>query len=118
MSPRRTRDRIQDILDAIEEINAFTLGTDLTAFRGDAKTIRAVELNFIVIGEAATYIPADVQAARADIPWHLMRAMRNRIVHAYFSVDPDIVWETIQNDLPQLVKPLCDLLATIPSESP
>ena len=47
-----------------------------------------------------------------------MRAMRNRIVHAYFSVDPEIVWETIQNDLPQLVKPLSDLLAGIPGDSP
>lgn len=47
-----------------------------------------------------------------------MRAMRNRIVHAYFALDPKIVWHTIENDLPQLVQPLHDVLAALPPESP
>ncbi|MCZ6874632.1 MAG: DUF86 domain-containing protein, partial [bacterium] len=45
----------------------------------DAKTIKAVQLDFIVIGEAASHIPDDVQAAHPEVPWHLMRAMRNRL---------------------------------------
>jgi uncharacterized protein with HEPN domain len=81
--------------------------------RKDAKTLRAVELNFIVIGEAATHVPADVQQAHAQV-----RAMRNRIVHSYFSVDPQIVWDTVQNDLPQLLQPLNQVLATLPPAAP
>ena len=43
-------------------------------------------------------------------PWVLMRAMRNRVVHVYFDVDPDILWDTVHNDLPKLVDPLKRLL--------
>ena len=106
MSSRAWTERVQDILDAIVEIQAFTLGTDFDAFRGDIKTIKAVELDFVVIGEAASHIPDDVQTAHPEVPWHLMRAMRNRLVHVYFSVDPKIVWETLKNDLPPLLEPL------------
>jgi len=57
MSPRSWRERIRDILDAIAEIKAFTQGIEFDAFRHDSKTIRAVELNFIIIGEATNHIP-------------------------------------------------------------
>lgn len=114
MSPRSWRERIRDILDAMAEIKAFTRGIAFEAFQCDAKTIRAVELNFIIIGEAASHIPEDVQRAHPEVPWHLMRAMRNRLVHAYFSVDPQIVWDTIYHDLPPLL-PLLEVLVREPS---
>ena len=110
MSPRGWQERIQDILDAIAEIQAFTHGIDFDAFRADAKTIRAVELDFIVIGEAANRIPDEVQEEYSQVPWALMRAMRNRLVHVYFSVDARLLWDTIQNDLPVLVLTLQSLL--------
>ncbi len=110
MSARSWTDRVRDILEAITEIQGFVRGVDQTAFTTDIKTIRAVELNFIVIGEAATNIPDDVQQAHPEIPWAQMKAMRNRLVHAYFSVDPTVVWDTIGNDLPPLVGSLQRLL--------
>ena len=87
MSPRGWRDRIRDILDAIAEIQKFTRGMDFETFKDDDKSIRAVEMNFIIIGEAASQIPEKVEEKYPMIPWHLMHAMRNRIVHAYFEVD-------------------------------
>jgi uncharacterized protein with HEPN domain len=87
MSPRDWRERVEDILDAIAEIQTFTRGMDFDAFCADAKTLKAVELDFIVIGEAASQIPDDVEEAYPQVPWSLMRAMRNRLVHVYFSVD-------------------------------
>jgi len=110
MSPRAWRDRVQDIFDAIAEVDSFVQGMDYDAFQHDIKTIKAVQLNFIVIGEAASHVPDVVQAAHPDIPWHLMRAIRNRLVHVYFSVDPQIVWDTIQHDLPPLTRHLRSLL--------
>jgi uncharacterized protein with HEPN domain len=110
MLPRSWTERIRDILDAMSEIETFTHGMAFDAFRNDAKTIRAVELDFIIIGEAANRIPETVQAAYPEIPWHLMRAMRNRLVHVYFSVDPQVVWDTIHNDLPPLIPLLESLL--------
>lgn len=103
MSPRHWQDRIRDILTAIEEIQRFTQGMDYDAFAEDDKVIRAVEMDFIIIGEAASQIPHDVQGTFSAIPWSLMRALRNRIVHAYFSVDARVMWNTIQNDLPPLI---------------
>jgi len=102
MSPRDWKDFIQDSLDAIQEIFSFTAGMNFEAFRSDIKTIRAVELNFIIIGESVNAIPDDVQGAHPEVPWHFMRAMRNRLVHVYFEVDARLVWNTIKNDLPPL----------------
>ena len=110
MSPRDWRDRIRDILDAIVEIQKFTLGMDYETFKADDKSIRAVEMNFIIIGEAASQIPEEVEEKYPMIPWHLMRAMRNRIVHVYFKVDEKLMWDTVQNDLPPLIPELEKLL--------
>lgn len=110
MSPRDWRDSIRDILDAIAEIQQFTRGMDYESFKEDDKSIRAVEMNFIIIGEAANQIPEDVEEKHTAIPWILMRAMRNRIVHVYFKVDEKLMWDTIQNDLPPLIPELKKLL--------
>jgi uncharacterized protein with HEPN domain len=110
VSPRGWQDRIRDILDAIAEIQEFTSGMNFEGFRGDDKTIRAVEMNFIIIGESANQIPGEVEEQYAAIPWALMRAMRNRIVHVYFEVDERLMWDTVQNDLPPLIPQLEKLL--------
>lgn len=110
MSPRNWRERVRDILDAIAEIESFTRGMDYGSFSVDTKTLKAVELNLIIICEAASQIPSEVEEQYPQIPWPLMRAMRNRLVHVYFSVDGKLLWDTIQNDLPLLISPLHSLL--------
>ena len=110
MSPRNWKDRVRDILDAIAEIQKFTRGMDYDDFREDDKAVRAVEMNFIIIGEAANQIPEDIEEMYTTIPWGLMRAMRNRIVHVYFRIDEKLMWDTIQNDLPPLIPELEKLL--------
>lgn len=110
MSPRDWHDRIRDILDAIAEIQRFTHNMDYETFKKDDKCIRAVEMNFIIIGEAANQIPEDVEEKYTTIPWSLMRAMRNRIVHVYFKVDEKLMWDTVQNDLLPLIPELEKLL--------
>jgi uncharacterized protein with HEPN domain len=67
-------------------------------------------MGFIIIGEAANHVPESVQDAHSEVPWHLMRAMRNRLVHVYFNVDPEVMWQTLQQDLPLLQEPLQELL--------
>ena len=110
MSPRDWRDRIRDILEAIAEIQKFTQDMDYETFKKDEKSVRAVEMNFIIIGEAANQIPEAVEEKYDSIPWTLMRAMRNRIVHVYFNVDEKLMWDTIENDLPPLIPELEKLL--------
>jgi uncharacterized protein with HEPN domain len=110
MLRRDWRDRVQDILNAITEIMFFTNGMDYEQFRKDNKSIRAVEMNFIIIGEAANQVPDQIIEQYPEIPWQLMRAMRNRIAHAYFHVDDRLMWDTIQQDLPPLIPLLKCLL--------
>ena len=69
MSSRKWRRRIEDILAAIAEIQAFSAGATLEQFRTDAKTLKAVSADLIIIGEAANHIPDDVQDANQDVPW-------------------------------------------------
>ena len=103
MSDKSWHERVRDILDAIAEIEDFTRGMSLDALRQDEKTLKAVALDFIITGEAANRVPQNVQEAHPEIPWPLMRALRNRIVHDHFSVDPKIVLDTVRSDLPPLV---------------
>ena len=110
MSPRDWHDRVQDILAAIAEIQRFTQDMDYDTFKQDDKSVRAVEMNFIIIDEAANQIPEDIEEKYRSIPWSLMRAMRNRIVHVYFKIDEKLMWDTIHNDLPPLVPELEKLL--------
>jgi uncharacterized protein with HEPN domain len=110
MSPRSWKERIEDILEAIVEIQEFTRFMTFKEFREDPKTIKAVALDFVVIGEAAAHVPDDVAEAHPEIAWNLMRGMRNRLVHDYFEMDPEIIWGTVQNDLPPLLEPLRRIL--------
>ena len=110
MSRRNWHDRIRDILDAIAEIQRFTQDMDYDTFKRDEKSIRAVEMNFIIIGEAASHITEEIEEKYPTIPWNLLRAMRNRIVHVYFNVDEKLMWDTITKDLPPLVPELEKLI--------
>jgi uncharacterized protein with HEPN domain len=92
--------KILDILQAINEITQFVNSMQYSEFINDVKTLRAVELNLIIIGEAVAAIPEEIQEKYSSIPWHLMRGMRNQLVRMYFRVSPKILWDTIQNDLP------------------
>lgn len=67
-------------------------------------------MNYIIIGESASQIPGENEERYHEIPWNLMRAMRNRIVHVYFQIDVKLMWDTIQNDLPSLASTLGRLL--------
>jgi uncharacterized protein with HEPN domain len=118
MSTRPWQQRVQDMLDAIGEIEQFCAGMTFDQFAADQKTLKAVSADFAILGEAAAYVPAEVTGARSDIPWSFMRAMRNRVVHGYFAVDPKVVWDTIRHELPPLRAQLEDLIQNPPSVTP
>jgi uncharacterized protein with HEPN domain len=105
--PRReTDERLRDILAAIAKIRRYTAGMDFRAFADDEKTIDAVIRNFAVIGEAANHLSDDYIGRHSGIPWDEMRGMRNVIIHEYFGVSMEIIWETIQGDLPAVEESL------------
>ena len=97
MPPGDWRLRIDDILEAISRIDAYTRGMTAETFGQDSRTIDAVVRNLETIGEASR---------------HKMRGLRNVVAHEYFGVDVGIIWHTVKNDLPPLEAPLRRLLGT------
>ena len=93
---------LEDILAAIGKIERYTAGIGREAFLGDEKTIDAVVRNLEIIGEAARQVPGDFAAAHPQVPWARIAGLRNRIVHDYFGLDLEIIWQILQVDLPQL----------------
>jgi hypothetical protein len=101
--------RVADVLAAVERIGRYTAGLDQAAFERDERTVEAVCFALVVIGEAATHVPDEVQAAAPQIPWRKMKAMRNIAAHEYFGLDLATVWQTATVDVPPL-KPLLEVL--------
>ncbi|TDW97461.1 HepT-like ribonuclease domain-containing protein [Dinghuibacter silviterrae] len=102
MSERDTPSLLQDILEAIGNIKAFTQGLTLDTYKSDLKTKHAVERNFAIIGEAVARIDASYKSLHSDIDWRQVKDFRNILVHDYFGIDDAIVWEIIQMDLNML----------------
>jgi len=78
-------------------------------FVADKRTQQAIIMSLIIIGEAATKVMdwyAEFTQAHPEVPWRSMRGMRNRIAHGYFDINLDVVWETVQTALPELLKQL------------
>ncbi|TRZ89010.1 MAG: DUF86 domain-containing protein [Methanosarcinales archaeon] len=87
---------LDDILEAIVKIEKYTEGLDFEHFRKDEKTGDAVIRNFSVIGEAVKHISPSVRKKHPDIPWKIIAGMRDKLVHEYFGIRYDVVWETIE----------------------
>lgn len=84
-------------------------------FQEDIKTVRAVLYNVAIIGEAAASLMPEVEVAYPEIPWVDIRGLRNIVIHEYFRVNLEIIWETIQRDLPPLLEQLQELQSRLNS---
>jgi len=97
---------VEDILEALRKISGYTAGMGQEEFQQDPKTIDAVVRNLEILGEATRQLPADFISRHPAVPWRQIAGLRNRIVHEYFAVDLEIVWQVIHHDLPQLAAQL------------
>jgi uncharacterized protein with HEPN domain len=107
---RDWRFRVRDIIAALDAIAAYTDGMAFDAFVADARTRDAVVRNLMTMGESVRWIPDVILDAHPDVPWRVMRLVRNVVVHEYFGVDDAILWETVRGDLPPLRDPLAAVL--------
>ncbi|MGO1343390.1 DUF86 domain-containing protein [Chromohalobacter salexigens] len=100
--PREWRFYIDDMIGFSEKVLAYTDGLNQEDFIKHDLTYDATLRNLELIGEAATRIPDDIRAAHPEIPWRLIIATRNRLIHAYLGIDADTVWSIIQTHIPEL----------------
>jgi uncharacterized protein with HEPN domain len=120
MSNRDIRLFVADIIESIDAINDFTNGCDYTSFVSDRKTYSATLREFIVIGEAIAHIPEEIKADYPDVAWRLIKDFKNFIVHEYFGIDSEIVWDAVEKELPLLLTEVTKLQAklTVPVSQP
>lgn len=95
-------DRLNHILDAIAKIERYLQGFDVQKFQQNEEKIDAVVRNIEIIGEAATCLDRSLKTKYPQVEWRFATTVRNRLIHGYFDVDAEIVWNTAQNDLPKL----------------
>lgn len=100
--PRDSSAYFEDILDAIGAIRQYTAELSREDFGRDRKTLDAVLRNLEVIGEAVKQLPADARSAHSDVEWQKIAGLRDILIHAYFGVDLDIIWDVVVNKLPAL----------------
>ena len=97
---------IMDMLESINKIEKYIEGLNYEQFIRDEKTKDAVVRNLEIIGEAANQIPKEIQQEFSNVPWAQIIAMRNRMIHGYFTIDYRIVWDIAKIDIPSLKKEL------------
>lgn len=103
---REWRFYLDDMIAFGRNVQSYTGGLDQAGFVADRLVYDATLRNLELIGEAATHVPDEVRAANPDIPWRLVIATRNRLVHAYLGIDDDTLWSIIRDDIPELLKAL------------
>lgn len=124
MSKYRLPDYLDHIQQAATDACGFIEGLTREDFLGDKRTQQAVIMSLIIIGEAATKVMdgyIEFAQTHEQVPWRNMRGMRgmrNRIAHGYFDVNLDVVWDTVQTALPELLQQLLAVRQDADGETP
>jgi len=106
MSERPAGLLLDDIRESIARFERYTAGLERAGFEADEKTVDAVVRNLEIVGEAARQLSEEFTRRHPQIEWRKIAGLRNRIVHAYFGLDLEIIWQIIRSDLPALKREL------------
>jgi uncharacterized protein with HEPN domain len=101
---------LHDIKESIEKIRGYTKGYSFTRFAADSRTVDAVIRNLEIIGEAGKNVPKRVKDRYPEIDWKAIVGMRNILAHEYFGVRLQIIWKTVKDRLPELLKAINKIL--------
>lgn len=109
---RRDIDFFDDILDGIRRVLDYSAGLTKEIFLSDNKTQDAVIRNLEVIGEATKRLTMEFRDSYPQIPWREMAALRDRLIHDYFGINTEILWEIVHQDLPDVLPTLLNIRQT------
>jgi len=104
--------RLQHMVDAANEALSFVADKSRTELATDRALALALVKSIEIVGEAASKVSRELRSQSPEVPWADIVAMRNRLIHSYFDVNLDIVWQTVTVELPPLVRQIQELLAT------
>ena len=110
-APREWRFYLDDMIGFSEKVIAYTDGLDQVGFVASGLNYDAAVRNLELIGEAASHVPEKARADNPRIPWRLIIATRNRLIHGYLGIDNDTLWSVIRGDIPALLVSLRSLKA-------
>lgn len=103
--------RLQHMIDAANEALSFIAGKSKSELKTDRALALALVKSIEIVGEAASKVSRELRLQSPEIPWTDIVAMRNRLIHSYFDVNLDIVWQTVTDELPPVVEQIQKLLA-------
>ncbi len=105
-------DYVRHILDEVAYLQSAAAGIDKSKFLSDATLQRAFIRSLEVIGEATKRLPREFRTAHPTVDWRAMAGMRDRLIHGYFGVDLELIWEVVRSRIPELQRALEPLLDT------
>ncbi len=111
--PRDPLIYLEDILTAIGFIESFTRGFTHEQLADDPKTLHAVIRNLEVIGEGVKHLPEDTKSLSTGIEWKKIAGLRDILIHEYFGIDVEIIWDVISNKLPDLKRAVKDIVTQL-----
>ena len=106
---------IHDMINFAKKALAYTQGMEQQHFETNSLIYDATLRNLELIGEAATHVPDNIREKYSTIPWRMIIASRNRLIHAYLGIDNDTVWSIIKEDIPELIEALEEIVADFES---
>ncbi|HJP94693.1 MAG TPA: DUF86 domain-containing protein [Pyrinomonadaceae bacterium] len=109
MSKRSDRELLSDIRESIQRISEYLTGFDYQSFLKDTKTQDAVIRNLEILGEATKRLSQEFRTTHTGVPWKSMAGARDRLIHDYFGVNLDVVWQIVTVELPKVVEQLPNL---------
>lgn len=111
--PVRDKGRLEHMLLAISNVEEFTKDITLEEFVKSKVLFYAVVKNIEIVGEATYMLTNEFKESQKSVPWQVIEKMRHVLVHGYYTISPEKVWETVQEDIPVLKKQLLSIIENL-----